>query len=410
MDATQIETRRLRGAMLAKSKPFKELRPGLFVVASQTNSGSYVVDSSAKTCTCPDHATTGQPCKHWWAVEVQMGRVVVPKEPLPNAQQTKPTYQQNWTAYNTAQTMEKAQFEILLRDLVSGIPQPAPKKTGRPRLPLRDVVYAAITKVYSTMSGRRSTTDIRECATKGLIEHAAHYNSVFRYMEDPSVTPILRGLVEQSAMPLRAVESDFAIDATGFGTSNYARWFDHRYGREMRKQIWVKLHAVIGVRTHVITAAEATHGDQNDSPLLPMLVERTAKNFKMREISADKGYLSYINYEAVEKVGATPYIAFKENSVGTEGPAIWRRLFHVYSLEREKFLVNYHKRSNVETVFSQMKRTFGPSVRSKLETAQFNEIYSKAVAHNIVTLVHSIHELGIDPRFCMPHVTERSAA
>jgi transposase len=141
-----------------------------------------------------------------------------------------------------------------------------------------------------------------------------------------------------------------------------------------------------------------------------MLTERTAKNFTMDEVSADKGYLSYANYEAVEKVGAMPYIAFKENSVADDGPAIWKKLFHLYSFQREEFLRHYHRRSNVETVFSQVKRKFGPSVRSKLETAQFNEVYCKLIAHNIVMVVHSIHELGIDPKFWMPKTTEGRAA
>jgi hypothetical protein len=131
MDATQIETRRLRGAMLAKSKQIKELKPGLFVVPSQAHSGSYVVDPEARTCTCADHATTGEACKHVWAVDVQIGRATVPEETTLITTK-KPTYQQNWTAYNAAQTTEKARFEILLRDLVSGIPQPEPKKTGLP--------------------------------------------------------------------------------------------------------------------------------------------------------------------------------------------------------------------------------------------------------------------------------------
>jgi transposase len=210
-------------------------------------------------------------------------------------------------------------------------------------------------------------------------------------------------------MPLRAVESDFAIDGTGFSTCNFVRWVDER-GMEKKEHVWVKAHAMVGVKTHVITAAELTQGNQNDSPLLPMLTERTAKNFTMREVSADKGYLSYANYEAVAKVGATPYIMFKENSVADDGPAIWKKLFHLYSLQREEFLGHYHKRSNVETVFSQVKRKFGPSVRSKLETAQFNEVYCKLIAHNIVMVVHSIHELGIDPKFWMPKATEGSAA
>ena len=44
-----------------------------------------------------------------------------------------------------------------------------------------------------------------------------------------------------------------------------------------------------------------------------------------------------------------------------------------------------------------MKRKFGDFIRSKTEVAQTNEVLLKVLAHNIVWLVHSIHELGIAP-------------
>jgi len=55
---------------------------------------------------------------------------------------------------------------------------------GRPRLPLADVTFAAAMKVYGTMSGRRSTTDIKACEAAGLVERAPAYNTVFKRMED----------------------------------------------------------------------------------------------------------------------------------------------------------------------------------------------------------------------------------
>ena len=35
----------------------------------------------------------------------------------------------------------------------------------------------------------------------------------------PTLTPVLKSLIEQSALPLKAVETDFAADASGFSTS-----------------------------------------------------------------------------------------------------------------------------------------------------------------------------------------------
>jgi hypothetical protein len=48
-------------------------------------------------------------------------------------------------------------------------------------------------------------------------------------LEDPYYTPILKELIGYSARPLRSVETDFAIDSSGFGSS-YERWYDQKYG------------------------------------------------------------------------------------------------------------------------------------------------------------------------------------
>jgi hypothetical protein len=60
-------------------------------------------------------------------------------------------------------------------------------------------------------------------------------------------------------------------------------------------------------------------------------------------------------------------------------------------------LQHYHKRSNVESTFSAVKRLFGEMVRSKTDTAQKNEALCKFVAYNITCLIHAAYELGITP-------------
>ncbi len=345
----------------------------------------------------PDHETRGFRCKHIWAVEYARHRVTAPDGTTIETETVRVTCTQNWSQYNAAQTNEKAHVGELLRGLCEGIVQP-PQKRGRPRLPLADLTHAAAMKVYSGMSGRRATTDIRACAEKGLIDNAPHYNSVHGFIERADVTPLLTTLVEESAAPLAAVESKFAVDSTGFATSTYARWFDHKYGREMSTQRWIKCHAMIGTHTNVITAVNVTESNVNDSPELPALVAATAERFDVREVSADKAYLSAKNLGAIEAVGAVPYVPFKLNSEGN-GPAAWRRMWHLFSFQRETFLSHYHQRSNVETTFSAVKRLFGGAVRAKLPVAQKNEVLLKCLVYNVTCLVHGIYELGIQPAF-----------
>ena len=60
---------------------------------------------------------------------------------------------------------------------------------------------------------------------------------------------------------------------------------------------------------------------------------------------------------------------------------------------------HYHKRSNVESTFSMIKRKFGDSLRRKTDTAQVNETLAKVLCHNLVVLIHEMYELGIEPTF-----------
>ena len=313
-------------------------------------------------------------CKHIFAVTYVMKReqnadgseTVTKSVTVTAARRT--TYPQNWAAYNAAQTNEKSKFQSLLADLCGGIPEPQTRKMGRPSLPLADAIFSATFKVYSTVSGRRFMTDLREAQTNGFISKAPHYNSIFNYLENPELTPILHALITQSSLPLKSVETDFAVDSSGFVTSRFIRWYDHKYGQVREQHDWVKCHLMCGVKTNIVTAVEIHDRNANDSPLLPAMVETTAQNFQMAEVSADKGYASKANADAVVKAGATPFIAFASHHRGNGG-GTWEKMYHYFSFRRTEFLQHYHKRSNVESTFSMMKRKFGDGLRSKTDIA-----------------------------------------
>lgn len=380
---------------------------GLWVVPSQSGRGRYYVNPDQPRCSCPDFEERGKPCKHVFAVQYVIQRergigdavteTVMQTVTVTQTVAKKASGKQNWPAYNLAQTNEKAKLQGLLADLCRGIEEP-PQTMGRPRISLRDMAFACAFKVYSTVSGRRSMCDMQDAVEKGHLTRPVHYNSISRFMESPALTPILRRLIAESALPLKAVETDFAIDSTGFSTSRFARWFDHKYGRPMQEAQWVKCHAATGVKTNVITAVELGIGADNDSPQFIPLLNETAKRFTVREVSADAAYASYANLDAVAELGATPYVAFPSSTTGAGG-GTFGRMFHLYNFNREDYLKHYHKRSNVESTFSMVKAKFGDHLRSKTDTALFNEALCKILCHNLCCLIMSACELGIVAKF-----------
>ena len=392
-----------RGLVIAATSKIVKTPVG-WKVPSQSGNGTYIVnlDHGNPFCTCPDFEK-GNICKHIHAVEFVVQRETLPDGTTIETKSVKMTCTQEWTAYNDAQTHEQERFPELLSELCKGIVQPKQEGAGRRNHLLSDIIMAATCKVYSTMSGRRAMTDLRELQTKGFMAKTISYNSIFDYLENPNLTPLLKSLIEESASPLKAIETDFAVDSSGFATTTYNRWFDHKYRKERSKAKWVKAHLMCGVNTHVVTAVEVTPTETADAPQLPQLVNTTAKNFSINEVSADKAYSSKRNLHAIQAVNATPYIPFKEYSKGSQGhkpfDSLWDRMWHFYEFNRSAFLEHYHKRSNAESVFAMIKAKFGGSVRSKSPIAQVNEVLCKVLCHNICVLIQSIVELGLKPTF-----------
>jgi transposase len=308
------------------------------------------------------------------------------------------TYAQNWPTYNRAQTSEKEIFQTLLAALCSNVEEPQRATTGRPRLAMGDALFACVFKIYSTLSGRRFMSDLRDAQAKGHIGHVCHFNSIFNHLENENLTPVLRDLIVKSSLPMVAIEKDFAADSTGFTTSRFHRWFDHKYGRERQEHDWVKAHIMVGTSTHVVTAVEIHERNTNDNPVLPVLLETTAQNFDVAEVSADKQYASESNFQAIAKHGATAFIPFRSGTTGRSG-GLFAKAFHYFSLHREDFCAHYHKRSNVESAIAAIKAKFGDAVRSKTDVAMKNEVLCKILSHNLCVLINAMHELGIQLDF-----------
>jgi transposase len=74
-------------------------------------------------------------------------------------------------------------------------------------------------------------------------------------------------------------------------------------------------------------------------------------------------------------------------------------MYHYFNFRRDEFLGHYHKRSNIESVFSMLKRKLGDHIRSKTDVAMRNEALCKILAHNLCVLIQEMHELGIEPTF-----------
>jgi len=399
-----MEVKQIRGLEIASSQEIT--RDGnVFLVPSQTSSKKYAVNLFINTCTCLDYEKNGLKCKHLYAVECHLLKESGATLPTPEKVK-KPTYKQEWHAYNLAQTNEKAKFQELLYELCHQIEEPM-QHMGRPRISVADRIFAATFKAYSLLSGRRFTSDLMEAKRRDYVERMPTFSAIYRYLESEELTPYLKQLIIESSLPLKSIERDFAVDSSGFSTGVYKKWVDAKWGNpladvktKINKQEWIKVHLMCGCTTNIVTSVEISDAHAGDSPRFRPLVETTSENFVMNSVVADKAYSSNKNLQLVVSKAAQPFIAFRTNAKADKrNSAVWNRLFHYFMYNQEEFMRRYHRRSNVETTFSMIKAKFGERLRSKTETAQKNEVLCKILAHNLCCVIQSMYELGIDADF-----------
>ncbi len=428
--------RQTRGMAIAALVPIKKVPLG-YKVPSQSGNGSYIVNLSPEPyCSCPDWDNRHL-CKHVYAVSYKVERdncsssngvepasdsdgskngskndglilpesqaLVVPTGPLPlpsvkDLKPKKPTFHRDWNRYNNGEYKVKPYFAKLLRELCdSVVPVINLAGPGRPRLLLSDVVFACAVKVREKCSGRDAVAYWEDYHEKGYLSQVPAVSSVYHYMEQDYLFSVLYDLVIASALPLKELETEFGPDSTGFSSSVYDSWFSAKWGREISEAQWTKLHMMAGLQSHIVTVAMVSDKPTNDSPYLPGFLDVTNRNFQVKLVAADKGYLSKPNLRAIYDIGAAGRIPFKSNSTADPGhhkrDYVWEQALHFFQSEPDEFNRLYHRRSNAESVFTMIKRKLGATTYFRKPEARINEVMLKVLCHNLRVLVLTAYKL-----------------
>ncbi|MBU2633891.1 MAG: transposase [Nanoarchaeota archaeon] len=314
-----------------------------------------------------------------------------PKRPV------RKTYKQPWHEYNLSKTQEKLFFLNFLHEAVESL-DIEDNYIGKGRYPhlIQDMIKCMCIKVYNKSASRNIISDLKLLQGFGHIFKVPHFNIISKYMSSKDTTKYLQDLITITSEPLKEIDTIASADATGFSTFNKRDWIDVRMSQRLKKD-FKKLHILTGVKSNTVISAKVTEGTCADSNYLPYLLEKSIY-FDLKEVSADKGYLSIKNCEAIAKIGATPFIMPKKNTQGATAKkgSAWYKMIRFWKNNESLFRRHYHKRSNVESTFAMIKRNYLPYVRSKSYTGQVNEVLIKIICHNLAVLIMSIFEYGIN--------------
>ena len=226
-----------------------------------------------------------------------------------------------------------------------------------------------------------------------LIEVYNEASRIAHHLDDPDLTPVLKGQVEDSALPLAATETHFAADSLVLGDT--AR--DCQTGGQRS----VRAYFVCGVRTGVVTAVEFGGPDTRSGLLLPELLQTTMEHFpKVEKVTASRAYLSKFNLETASELGLRLYIPFKPNSklYGRERlrSRAWEQAFYFYQNDYAEFMEHYRSHSVVEDVVDAIEDRTGTFLHAKTEAGRVNEVLLKILAHNAHVVAEAEQEGLLD--------------
>ncbi|MEE9238436.1 MAG: transposase [Thermodesulfobacteriota bacterium] len=312
----------------------------------------------------------------------------------------KKKYTQDWKIYYQACRTEKLMFFRIIKDAVDYlIIEKNYINNGRPPAFFSDIVKSICIKSYHNLSTWRLESELRLAKSMGVIDHVYKKSCISNYMKSKDVAEVLHELYKIIAEPLVPIETQYAADATGIANAYKAKkWVDVRLDKQEHKQ-YNKLHILSGTITNVIISAKITEGMKHESPIFKDLMIGI-KRFKVKEISADAGYLSRKNCELIQDIGAVPYILPKKNvRTLSKGSASWHRMIIMWKKHQMLFATHYHRRSNVESTFGMIKRKWGDFCRCKLPVTQENEILARIICHNAAVLSEAMLGNDLEPVF-----------
>lgn len=115
--------------------------------------------------------------------------------------------------------------------------------------------------------------------------------------------------------------------------------------------------------------------------------------WEIGDVYADSGYLSANNCWVIKDKGGTPYIRPKKTTTGQrKNGSAFNEMIEQYRENKKEWMKKYHQRSNIEAVFSSLKRRLGGFVTSIKRKIQHTEIALKIIVYNLIILVKKIVE------------------
>ena len=216
------------------------------------------------------------------------------------------------------------------------------------------------------------------------------YKTIERAYNDIEVRQILEEVFELTNAPVRDLEHEFGSDTTGFSTSSKQN-YECDLAKDQTSMGYEKIVVMVGLKYKLVSSFKyANKPVDHESPYFESLLFDTARRFgRVDLVTGDSAYLSRVNCDLVANIGAVPrFYPKKGSTLCQKGSVVWRRMFEDLMVDPQKWLEDYHRRSNVEGCFSTLKRDSPLPLRKQLGDRKEQEAFSRACNLNIKRLCY----------------------
>jgi hypothetical protein len=183
-----------------------------------------------------------------------------------------------------------------------------------------------------------------------------------------------------------------AIDSSGFEAHHVSHYFVRRRAKQGKTtgkwqdtayRRFPKLALICDCRSHLIVAATAHRGPAPDFDCwLPNMIQ-AERRLRIEKLVADAGFDAEWIHQAARLVFGTRTLIPPKHGRPTDKPP---RGYYRRRMARQFDHATYAQRSQVETVFSMLKRRLGAAVNAHHYWSQCRALLLKVITHNLMIL------------------------
>ena len=351
-------------------------------------------DTGELECQCEGFAELFE-CKHMGALK----KFLIEGEPkvgYDNLDDTKrATYPQDGPRYRMARRVLLRALPLAVRALANSvfpINRLGSGKTGRPRIPMRDLVVCIAIRTIHHRGGDLAQAFVDDLYEKRLLYRRPTLTAAppatptitANMRRNPEVAAAIQQLIAATNAPFRGHPTRVGIDGSEF---NCPTQTEGKGGKRRLVNIsTVKLHAAVDIDSGLIVAVTVTPGKDGEAEQAVKLLDEVRTMRFVTNFVADRGYVAEFLFNYLDESKIDFAIPTKAN-ISTKGDGVMAQHARAWRDRTDEEKNLYAMRGICESAFSRLKALTEEDLRGMTFGAQATELLSHVLVANVAWLV-----------------------